>query len=65
MGAVLAYIAQLYAVEKSARQAGIVGDDLRVLRQQGAASVLIELHAYLVKIQVEVLPKGPAGQAVS
>jgi transposase len=37
MGAVLAYIAQLYALEKTARQAGIVGDDLRLLRQQGAA----------------------------
>jgi transposase len=65
MGAVLAYIAQLYAVEKSARQAGIAGEDLRLLRQQGAAPVLIELHAYLLKIREEVLPKSPAGQAVS
>jgi transposase len=65
MGAVLAYIAQLYAVEKSARQAGIAGDDLRLLRQQGAAPVLIELHAYLLKIREELLPKSPAGQAVS
>jgi len=65
MGAVLAYIAQLYAVEKSARQAGIVGEDLRLLRQQGAVPVLIELHAYLLKIREEVLPKSPAGQAVS
>ena len=65
MGAVLAYIAQLYAVEKSARQAGIAGEDLRLLRQQGAAPVLLELHAYLLKIREEVLPKSPAGQAVS
>jgi transposase len=65
MGAVLAYIAQLYAVEKTARQAGIVGDDLRLLRQQGAAPVLRELHQYLLKIRDEVLPKSPAGQAVS
>jgi len=65
MGAVLAYIAQLYALEKTARQAGIVGDDLRLLRQQGAAPVLLELHAYLLKIRDEVLPKSPAGQAVS
>jgi transposase len=65
MGAVLAYIARLYAVEKSARQAGLTGDDLRLLRQQGAAPVLIELHAYLLKIRDEVLPKGPAGQAVN
>jgi transposase len=65
MGAVLAFIAQLYAVEKTARQAGIVGEDLRLLRQQGAAPVLIELHAYLLKIREEVLPKSPAGQAVN
>jgi transposase len=65
MGAVLAYIAQLYAVEKTARQAGIVGDDLRLLRQQGAVPVLLELHQYLLKIREEVLPKSPAGQAVS
>jgi transposase len=65
MGAVLAYIAQLYAVEKTARQAGIVGDDLRLLRLQGAAPVLRELHQYLLKIRDEVLPKSPAGQAVS
>jgi len=40
MGAVLVFIARLYAVEKSARQAGIAGDDLRQLRQQGAVPVL-------------------------
>lgn len=65
MGAVLAYIAQLYAVEKTARQAGVVGDDLRLLRQQGAVPVLMELHAYLLKIRDEVLPKSAAGQAVN
>ena len=65
MGAVLAYIAQLYALEKTARQAGIVGDDLRLLRQQGAVPVLIDLHAYLLKIRDEVLPKSSAGQAVN
>jgi transposase len=65
MGAVLAYIARLYAVEKSARQAGIVGDDLRLLRQQAAEPVLLELHAYLLKIRDQVLPKSAAGQAVN
>lgn len=65
MGVVLAYIAKLYVVEKEARAAGIVGDDLRLLRQQGAAPVLTELHAYLLRIRQEVLPKSAAGQAVS
>ena len=65
MGAVLAYIAKLYAVEKTARQGGIVGEELRLLRQQGAAPVLAELHAYLLRIRDEVLPKSLAGQAVN
>jgi transposase len=58
-------MARLYAVEKSARQAGIAGDDLRQLPQQGAVPVLIELHAYLLKIHDEVMPKSAAGQAVN
>jgi hypothetical protein len=53
------------SLEKTARQGCIVGDDLRLLRQQGAAPVLRELHQYLLKIRDEVLPKSPAGQAVS
>ena len=65
MGAVLAYIAQLYGVEKSARQASLAGDDLRLLRQHGAVPVLVELHAYLLRIRDEVLPKSEAGQAVN
>jgi transposase len=64
MGVVLAYIAKLYGVEKTARQAGVVGDELRLLRQQGAAPVLADLHGYLLKIGEEVLPKSAAGQAV-
>ena len=65
MGAVLAYIAKLYAVEKSARQSGIAGDELRLLRQNVSLPVLEELHQYLEKIHGEVLPKSEAGQAVA
>jgi transposase len=65
MGAVLAHIAQLYAVEKKAREAGIAGEELRLLREHGAAPVLRRLHAYLLKIRDEVLPKSAAGQAVN
>ena len=65
MGAVLAYIGQLYAVEKRARQAGIDGEALRLLRQETARPVARELHAYLLKIQQELLPKSDAGQAVA
>lgn len=65
MGAVLAYIAQLYAVEKRARQSGIEGDDLRLLREQGSRPVVEQLHIYLLKISEQLLPKSDAGQAIA
>ena len=65
MGAVLAYIGQLYAVEKRARKANIHGEDLRLLRQEVARPVTTELRAYLLKVQGELLPKSDAGQAVA
>jgi transposase len=65
MGMVLAHIAQLYAVEKRARQSGIEGDDLRLLREQASVPVLAQLHEYLLKIRGEVLPKSEAGQAIT
>jgi transposase len=65
MGAVLAYIAQLYAVEKRARRSGVEGDELRLLREQTSQPVLMNLHKYLLKIRDQVLPKSEAGQAVS
>ena len=65
MGAVLAYIAHLYKVEKRARRSGIVGEDLRLLRQTSSQPALEKLHQYLEKIREEVLPKSEAGQAVA
>jgi transposase len=65
MRTVLLMIAELYAVEKLARERGLRGEELRVLRQQGAAPALERLHAYLVKIQAELLPKSEAGRAVA
>jgi transposase len=65
MGAVLAYIAHLYQVEKRARRCGIVGEDLRLLREQASQPVLEKLHEYLEKIREEVLPRSEAGQAVT
>ena len=51
-------------MEKLARERGLRGEELRLLHQEGAAPVLERLHAYLVKIQAELLPKSEAGQAV-
>src|SRR5580692_4292363 len=65
MGAVLAYIAYLYKVEKRARRSGIVGEDLRLLREHASKPVLERLHEYLKRIREEVLPKSEAGQAVA
>jgi transposase len=65
MGAILAYLGQLYAVEKRARKAGICGEDLRLLREAAARPVIHELHAYLLRIRPELLPKSDAGQAVA
>jgi transposase len=50
MGAVLAQIAQLYAVEKTARRRGIAGEARRIMREQGSKPVLEQLHGYLLKI---------------
>jgi hypothetical protein len=65
MGAVLAYIAQLYAVEKRARRCRIQGEDLRLLREQASRPVIEQLQTYLLKIADQLLPKSDAGQAVS
>ena len=65
MSAVLLLIAQLYAVEKIARRSGLGGDELRLAREHGSRPALDRLHAYLLEIQDQVLPKSEAGQAVA
>ena len=65
MRTVLLMIADLYRVEKRARQRGLVGEDLHLVREQGAWPVLQKLHAYLLEIQDQLLPKSEAGQAVN
>jgi transposase len=65
MGAVLAYIARLYEVEKQARRCDIHGEQLRLLREQVSLPVLKQLHAYLLKIEGELLPRSEPGQALA
>jgi hypothetical protein len=65
MGAVLAYIGKLYAVEKRARKAGLQSEDVRQLRQEVSRPIANQLHAYLLSIQPPLLPKSDAGQAVA
>lgn len=62
MGPALLLIAQLYRVEKQARE---LPPEYRLrLRQLQARPVLDKLHRYLLEIQLEVLPKSPEGRAV-
>ena len=65
MRTVLLLIAQLYAVERTARERDFEGEPLRLLRAHGSLPVLEQLHAYLLEIQNQVLPKSEAGQAVA
>ena len=65
MRTVLLLIAELYRVEKLARERSLAGEDLHLLREQGARPALEKLHAYLVEISDQVLPKSEAGQAVN
>jgi len=65
MRTVLLMIAELYRVERLARDRGLRSEELRLLREQGAKPVLDRLHAYLLQIRNELLPKSEAGQAVA
>jgi len=65
MGGVLAMIAHLYEVEKTARRNGLRGEELRTARERDARPMLDRLHKYLLTIREQVLPKSEAGQAVA
>ena len=65
MRTVLLLVAQLYAIERTACQRNLCGEELRALREHGARPVLERLHAYLLEIQDQLLPKSEAGQAAA
>ncbi len=65
MGGVLAMIAHLYEVEKTARLNRWSGEKLRMARELDARPTLDRLHEYLLTIREQVLPKSDAGQAVA
>jgi transposase len=65
MGGVLAMIAHLSGVEKAARQHGVRGEDLRLAREHRARPMLNQLHAYLLTIQSQVVPKSQSGKAIA
>ena len=51
-------------MERVARQNGLSGEELCLAREHGALPALHQLHAYLLTIREQALPKGEAGQAV-
>ena len=62
MGKALHLIARLYWVEDRAR--GLGAEERLALRQRLSAPVMRKLHAYLLQIREEILPKSPAARAV-
>lgn len=62
MGKALHLIAHLYSVEDRAK--GLTGEERFALRKRLSVPVMAKLHAYLLTIREEVLPKSPAARAV-
>jgi len=61
--AVLTWIRQLYAIEKTAKE---MDDASRAaLRQAQAAPILKQLHEYLLAQRDQVLPQSPMGEAIT
>jgi hypothetical protein len=61
----LAYIRLLYDVEREARERQMSSEERRALRQARSRPILGDIHAYLEREQLKVLPKSPEGQAIS
>lgn len=61
--AIVAGIAELYAVEKRAREAGMSADERQRLRQMESVPVLERLKSQIVALRQEVLPKSALGKA--
>jgi transposase len=62
MGKALHLIARLYRVEDRAR--GLSAEERFALRQRLSAPVMAKLHAYLLRLREEILPRSPAARAV-
>jgi transposase len=62
MGPVMHLIARLYRVEECARE--MTAADRYALRQRVSAKLLEKIHAYLLELRGQVLPKSPSGAAV-
>jgi hypothetical protein len=61
----LAYYAQLYCLERGARDAGLEEDGRRRMRQDLSVPILETFHAWLQEQRVQVLPKSPIAEAIN
>jgi hypothetical protein len=61
----LARVAALYAVERAAADAKLVGEARRAYRQQHAAPLLAAFGEWLAALRPRALPKSPLGEAVT
>jgi hypothetical protein len=62
---VLRMISKLYKVEKECKEKGLSEEQIKEKREKDSMPVLEEIHAWLVKYQPQVVPKGLLGQAIS
>jgi transposase len=60
----LAYYAQVYALERSAREVGFDDEQKRRMRQELSLVILEKFRAWLEAQRAEVLPKSPMAEAI-
>jgi len=56
---------RLYKVERDAREKKLSHEEIRVLRQEKSAPILLEMETWLNEKQNKVLPKSAIGQAIA
>jgi transposase len=56
---------QLYEIERDARDQGLTHDEIKLLRQEKSAPVLLEMETWLNDKLNKVLPKSAIGQAIA
>jgi transposase len=61
----LAYIQQLYRLEKEARSGKLAPEGIKAMRQQHARPILDSFYQWLLKRSTQTPPKGMLGKAIS
>lgn len=56
---------QLYEIERDVREQGLTHDEIKLLRQEKSAPILLEMETWLNDKLNKVLPKSAIGQAIA